>query len=126
MKAYTDLEQSKKLAEILPIESADMEYLLEQWIDEKTYRHKEEYYEIPVVKVDDDCPLQPITLPCWSLAALLEAIREKVGCDLSIWDKGYNIDVYDLESGKAITELYSNPVDAVVETIYKLKEKDLI
>ena len=24
MKAYTDLEQSKKLAEILPIESADM------------------------------------------------------------------------------------------------------
>lgn len=26
MKAYTDLEQSKKLAEILPIESADMYY----------------------------------------------------------------------------------------------------
>lgn len=26
MKAYTDIEQSKKLAEILPIESADMYY----------------------------------------------------------------------------------------------------
>ena len=26
MKSYTDLEQSKKLAEILPIESADMSY----------------------------------------------------------------------------------------------------
>lgn len=26
MKSYTDLEQSKKLAEILPIESADMRY----------------------------------------------------------------------------------------------------
>ena len=26
MKAYTDLEQSRKLAEILPIESADMYY----------------------------------------------------------------------------------------------------
>ncbi len=28
IKAYTDLKQSKKLAEILPIESADMEYKL--------------------------------------------------------------------------------------------------
>ena len=27
MKAYTDIEQSKKLAEILPVESADMYYL---------------------------------------------------------------------------------------------------
>ena len=26
MKAYTDLEQSKKLAKILPLESADMTY----------------------------------------------------------------------------------------------------
>lgn len=35
MKGYTDIEQSKKLAEILPVESADMEYILEQWFDEK-------------------------------------------------------------------------------------------
>ena len=27
MKSYTDLEQSKKLSEILPIESADMVYI---------------------------------------------------------------------------------------------------
>jgi len=27
MKSYTDIEQSRKLAEILPLESADMEYL---------------------------------------------------------------------------------------------------
>lgn len=26
MKSYTDIEQSKKLAEILPLESADMNY----------------------------------------------------------------------------------------------------
>lgn len=78
LKAYTDIEQSKKLAEILPLESADMEYILEQWIDEKTHRHKEGYCEFPVVKVDDDCPLQPITLPCWSLAALLESIPQEI------------------------------------------------
>ena len=34
-KAFTTLKQSKKLMEILPIESADMEYILEQWVDEK-------------------------------------------------------------------------------------------
>lgn len=55
--------------------TADMEYILEQWIDEETGRHKEEYCEIPVVRVDDDdCPLQQITLPCWSLSALLEQL----------------------------------------------------
>lgn len=78
MKSYTDISQSKRLAEILPLESSDMEYLLEHWIDEKTGRHKEEYYEIPVVKVDDDCPLQQITLPCWSLAALLGVLPSRL------------------------------------------------
>lgn len=73
-KAFTTLKQSKKLMEILPIESADMEYILEQWVDEKTHCRRQGYCEIPVVKVEDDCPIQPITLPCWSLAALLEVI----------------------------------------------------
>lgn len=61
MKSYTDVEQSKKLAEILPIESADMTY---DWavIDK-------EYSTIPYCRkpIDDE-------LPCWSLAALLEQI----------------------------------------------------
>ena len=78
IKSYTDLEQTKKLAEILPVESANMEYILEQWIDEKTYRHKEGYCEIPVVKVDDDCPLQPITHPCWTLAALFGVLPSAI------------------------------------------------
>lgn len=39
MKAYTDLEQSKKLAEILPIESADMYYY--------TVNGDWEWYETP-------------------------------------------------------------------------------
>ena len=63
--------------------------ILEQWIDEKTHRHKEGYCEIPVVKVDDDCPLQPITLPCWSLSALLSLLPFHVSKE-----KGYQ---YHLE-----------------------------
>ena len=129
MKAYTDLEQSKKLAEILPVESADMEYLLEQWIDEKTGRHKEEFYEIPVVKVDDD-PLQPITLNCWSLAALFKLLPKSIeGAEPSLiktFRDDYRI-VYDIYGDENITsEDYTNPIDACYEMIIRLKEKDLI
>ena len=67
MKAYTDIEQSKKLAEILPIESADMCYM--------AYR---EEGGIP----DYQATLCPylfaswVGIPCWSLAALLNYLRE--------------------------------------------------
>lgn len=119
MKAFTDIEQSKKLASILPLESADM--MWDDWslIDEG-WKLSVGYY--PEIEKDYGRKCYP----AWSLAALLEVIREKAGCDLSIWEKGYNIDVYDLESGKAIAELYSNPIDAAVETIYKLKENNLL
>lgn len=134
MKAYTSLEQSKKLAEILPLESADMEYILEQWIDEKTHRRKEEYCEIPVVKVDDDdCPLQPITHPCWSLAGLLNVIPKHIkdynvlridisDNDFAIWydEIGYGVN-NDLPN---IT--MESAVDACVEMIIKLHEKKIL
>lgn len=133
MKSYTDLEQSRKLAEILPLESADMEYILEQWIDEETDCHKEEYCEIPVVKVNDDCPLQPITLPCWSLAALLDVIPKCIGDynifrmdindkDFSIWydEIGYGV------NNKLPDITMKESIDACYETILKLKELNLL
>jgi hypothetical protein len=62
IKSYTDLEQSKKLAEILPIESADNYY---SWHDERYY------------VVNKDCPY-PYSLkekiPCWSLAVLMQLL----------------------------------------------------
>ena len=67
MKSYTDIEQSKKLAEILPIESADMSY--------RPYRAEG---GIP----DHEATLFPfkyaswIGVPCWSLAALLDVINQ--------------------------------------------------
>lgn len=122
MKSYTDLSQSKKLAEILPLESADMEYILEQWIDEKTHRHKEGYYEIPVVKVDDDCPLQPITLPCWSLAALLSVLPKSL-----IYTPNQALDGYCCKNIMHDLETYGdNPVDACVKMIIKLHEQKLL
>jgi len=64
MKSYTDLEQSKKLTEILPIESADMK-ILSFGIDIK--RRVVPINDIAVLNREDE-------IPCWSLAALLELL----------------------------------------------------
>ena len=70
MKSYTDLEQSRKLAEILPLESADMIYIPMMDIDSMSnsgFFDIPECYPFNEFKDSDTKPL-----PCWSLAALLE------------------------------------------------------
>lgn len=69
MKSYTNVEQSRKLAEILPVESADMNY--------RAYR---EEGGIPDYQVTL-CPYQFaswIGVPCWSLAALLDVLPHRI------------------------------------------------
>lgn len=123
MKSYTDLDQSKKLAEILPIESADM-----WWSKNFIYYNptaaigiSAEYSNVYTYKFGED------DIPCWSLAALLEVIgvecrMEKTPLDqsgeftYSFVDDYYNIRTFEED----------NAVDAAVEMIYKLKEKDLL
>ena len=65
MKSYTDIEQSKKLAKILPIESADM------W-----YHGHYSPFESERKYDDEPCPFHSVSpnldKPCWSLVALLE------------------------------------------------------
>ena len=63
MKAYTDIEQSKKLAEILPLESADMWW--NGFVDEE---HSVTWDGYPNFLSSNICT------PCWSLAALLEVL----------------------------------------------------
>ena len=130
-KAYTDLKQSKKLAEILPIESADMEYILEQWRDEETHRLKKGYSEYPVVKVDDDCPLQMITLPCWSLAALIEQLDETITTEdgdyelrIYVENGGYYVEYSESYDGRILVEsgFQERLIDAVYNVIINLNE----
>lgn len=68
MKSYTDIEQSKKLAEILPIESADAFYDMAE--PEKRQvpiiGHPDEYYD-----------MEDWAIPCWSLAALMNLLPSK-------------------------------------------------
>lgn len=77
MKAYTDLEQSKKLAEILPIMSADMRYA--PFGDTHPWVWNEE------VRL-----LEKGSVPCWSLAALLDVLP------LGLYDE-FDDNDYELE-----------------------------
>lgn len=61
MKSYTDIEQSKVLAGILPLESADM-----YW-DYDVQKH-EDYPMVMDEQFDDTC------IRAWSLTALLSAL----------------------------------------------------
>lgn len=110
IKLNTDLEQSRKLATILPIESADMYY---PWdMDSGAFLN------IPIVK-DDSYYLQG-SIDCWSLAALLEVLPEY---NLQRTDWGnkteYKIVVTTDEDNYA-SKNYDNPVDACVAMIEKL------
>ena len=120
MKAYTDIEQSKKLAEILPIESADAYYT---FIDQGYFLEVKQGLE----PSKDD-------IPCWSLAALLNTLPVSVDegqhCLALINSNPNDIEwlcCYEDYKGDLMIECYSdNQVDACVEMIYKLKEKDLL
>ena len=111
MKAYTDLEQSKKLAKILPLESADMHYVLID-SDQETYSPGlEKYYGV--------LP----SIPCWSLAALLGVIPKPdlIQNSEGTWLVHSWVNAYPWSVGG-----YSNPIDACVAMIEKLHKINLI
>lgn len=104
MKSYTDLSQSKKLAKILPIESADMFYR-DNGID---------------VKLIWEHNAQNVKSPCWSLAALINILPKGTRLLKSATDNTYHCDCPKGNIGK----WYDNPVDACVDMICKLKERN--
>lgn len=129
MKSYTDLEQSRKLAEILPFESADQSYaMVAKAGDDLNIPEEMQYMH------NGDMPFviySGIGIPCWSLAALLDALptldnkHAVFGTSIkgSKWHVVYhNIDTLFLED----SGLHSNLVDACYEMILKLNELKLL
>ena len=126
IKSYTDLEQSKKLAEILPLESADMFYNGVQDLD------KETVFNIPIdgrtitVRTGHIITKEGIRanllLPCWSLVALLGILKDytmQTNTDGSVFVVCY--------SKKPMrSDAYDNPVDACVTMIEKLHELKML
>lgn len=117
-KAFTSLEQSKKLAEILPIESADMWW---SWFsDPFDYINGGEYATEPLLHKPVCNPKKII--PCWSLTALLDILPEETRLLKSATDDTYHC---DCPKGN-IEKWFDNPVDACYEMILKLHEQKLI
>ena len=124
MKAYTSLEQSQKLAEILPIESADAYYTV---IDQGLYLEVKQGIE----PSKDD-------IPCWSLAALFDILpnNEHIGTTISRGSWKINTVEYlpntwwceyeDTENQTEFNISADNPVDACFEMIIKLHEQKLL
>ena len=131
MKAFTDLEQSKKLAEILPLESADMYW--KNGISDK-------YIQCftPFVSDDDRSNVDfEYDVPCWSLAALLEVLDDIVVDDegneysLTISKEEGMYYIYYHDRWEEVNDIetdcyYDYFVDACYEMIIKLHEQKLL
>lgn len=140
IKSYTDIEQSKKLAKILPLESADMHYNNASikginYVDE--YRAELMDYNT-AQKVLSKYLINPIfgIIPCWSLASLLEQLPYEL-CDdddnSAYLQMNKEDDVYQLvytdphvDFESIETDRYEHFVDACYELILKLHELNLL
>ena len=114
IKSYTDIEQAKKLAEILPLESADMYYMetspnnytigVLQRMERDMLLNQAEYYKM---------------FPCWSLTALLNVLPSAT-LDSS------NDHHFRFHCMERYTEWYDNPVDTCVEMIIRLNKLKML
>lgn len=145
IKNCTDIKQSERLAKILPLKSADMDYI--------PYANKDGEYSINVNTWDNDHDEDWI--PCWSLAQLIEVLPADLWdcnkhCHLEIIkqqdDKQdessilyivryfyYKVDFNDINSKNPdfnrtthISSIGSNLIDACVNMIITLHEHKLL
>ena len=126
MKSYTNIEQSRKLAEVLPIESAD-----QTWgrtiiagsninvSEELQYKH---FGDTPFILYSG------AGVPCWSLAALLSLMPRieyvKPFIDLSPNLDSEEVAIYYPEDSPYIVK--DNLVDACVEMLIELHEQKIL
>lgn len=150
IRAYTTIEQSRKLAEILPLDSADHHYVRKvtdfmgnpvdgEWSHPKYGNPNSKYADYIV---------QNFTsyekLPCWSLASLLEVLPNKIISHETAFEDEDAEDInYTYYKHLEVTEddrymcyykeidikydcYADNPIDACYELILKLHEHNLL
>lgn len=111
MKSYTDIEQSKKLAEFLPLESADMYW----WATSKRY-----YIE---AMDDGDFNEREGHIRAWSLASLFSMLPKSAYLEKS---SSTELCRLTLPIELISSDWNLEPVDACVEMIIKLHELKLL
>ena len=110
IKSYTDIEKSRKLAEILPLESADMVYTITNG------------YHTPWIRIEKIDELDKDDVCAWSLAALLNILPKSL-----IYTPNQALDGYCCKNITHDLETYGdNPVDACVAMIEKLHELKML
>lgn len=130
IKSFSDLEQSRKLAEILQLETADMHYSRDfggSWfVDLEAYSS----IKLPKYAVNN---VEEHLLPCWSLAALLDLMPQRIYDELGCrtfgmgksWDKCRYQVFYEHKTAYVQKEA-ETAIDAVFEMIIWLKENKKI
>lgn len=134
MKNYTDIKQSKILAGILPIESADSHYVRKtfdfmgnpiegNWSHPK-YGNPNSKFAHYIIQNFEDYEI----IPCWSLAALLDVIPDSIYDNTDEFSQlefsKRSIAYHDLNDGIKIGSLKDNLIDACYEIIIKLHEQN--
>ena len=145
IKAFTDLEQSKKLAEILPLESADMTYYacVKDWRGNPV----EPKWGKPTTLTKEELALPCSNhqeyeyLPCWSFASLLSVLPNSKHITTTLsrggwriepveyidkWFCEYEEEVDEDSPYRGFTVSADNPVDACYEMIIRLNELNLL
>ena len=112
IKSYTDIEQSKVLAKILPIESSDMTH---HWFGKAL---NVDCYEVSYGRDT----INGKDIPCWSLTALINTLP-KIHKLKPILDLEYNSILY---SGTNLNVRADNIIDACYAMILKLKGQNLL
>lgn len=113
IKSYTTIEQSRKLAKILPLKSADMHFINDK------HAGCVPYFEM----INDSNPWSKglKIYPCWSLACLLKVMP--FWYDIHPVKNGVSI---KCDYGKEEIVISDNPVDACYEMILKLHERKVL
>lgn len=120
IKSYTDIEQSKKLANILPLESADMVYCAIHNIGQELH-----HCNVPIFAYASNKDV-----PCWSLAALLKLLPQKIeheGNEAELHINSRMTDIwYENDNFIYFGTFAEKLIDACVQLICTLNEKGLL
>ncbi len=122
IKSYTDIEQSKKLAEFLPLETADNVIV--------SFGGREGVTTVVMPNKTLDIIKTPFSdirevVPCWSLASLLDILKDKFTFG-GASDKDWFV-AYTVKTPRELLTIYeSNLVDACVAMIEKLHKLNLL
>ena len=133
-KISTDINQSKQLAKILPIESADMwlsHIGISVYNKEVVPQLSSDYSHLNSFKIRED------DIPCWSLAALLGVLPNDEKKSTTLSRGGWKIETFeyldkwwceyeDESHTKDFSVSADNPVDACYELILKLNELKML